>query len=441
MKTIRRIIAGLCLALPIAAAPGAAFAQRRGAAKDDKAAQVQEELGVAVGETKTIPASGVKQYSEGTPGVVDVRLTPDGSKFILVGQKQGSTSLLLIKNDGSQVNWVINVFSRSPELVEHELNQLLEGYPGLKVRRVGSRLFIEGGVSNEAEQGRIKQIAALYSGQVESLVTVGTGSTDRKLNIRVDFFFVQYNKNSGYQFGVSYPTTIAGPALGSEITLDFANPSLAGSKLTITNHPMPGLDIAGSYGWAKVMKQATVVTTNGNEATFENGGELNFPVTSGFAAQIQRISFGTNVTVQPRFDPTSRALEVKVEADVADLTPPQATNLPGRQTARLSTLVFLKLGQSLVLSGIHTQNQRHQIRGLPFLSRIPVLGVLFGSHSDQYEENEGAIFIIPSVVESVPRATYDIVKEAMAQYEDYSGSIEDVKSFQHTPPVTEEQQK
>jgi len=159
MKTIRRIIAGLCLALPIAAAPGAAFAQRRGAAKDDKAAQVQEELGVAVGETKTIPASGVKQYSEGTPGVVDVRLTPDGSKFILVGQKQGSTSLLLIKNDGSQVNWVINVFSRSPELVEHELNQLLEGYPGLIVHGPLIATLLVDLLRRERPQARLKRFA------------------------------------------------------------------------------------------------------------------------------------------------------------------------------------------------------------------------------------------------------------------------------------------
>ncbi len=440
MKLIQKLFTATCLLVPLTLASASALAQpKRGAARDEKTQQ-QEDLGIAVGETKTIPASGVKQYSEGTPGVVDVRLTPDGNKFIIVGQKQGSTSLLLIKNDGSQINWVINVFSRSPELVERELNQLLEGYTGLKVKRVGSRLFIEGGVATEADQGRIKQIAALYNGQVESLVTVGTGSTDRKLNVRVDFFFVQYNKNSKYGVGISYPTQIGGQFLQSEFGLDFIAATTT-AKAAIVNHPLPSLDIAGLYGWAKVLKQATVITTNGSEATFENGGELNFPVTSGFAAQIQKIPFGTNVTVLPRYDPSSRALEVKVDADIADLTPAQATALPGRQTSRLSTLVFLKLGQSLVLSGIRTRNQRHQIRGLPFLSRIPVLGIFFGSHSDETEETEGAVFIIPSVVESVPKASYDIVKEAMAQYEAYSGDIDEVKSFQKTPPVTEESEK
>jgi pilus assembly protein CpaC len=92
----------------------------------------------------------------------------------------------------------------------------------------------------------------------------------------------------------------------------------------------------------------------------------------------------------------------------------------------------------LVLSGIRTRNERHQITGLPLLSRIPVLGVLFGSHSDATEETEGALFIIPSVVESLPKSKYNIVDEAMRQYEDYSGDIDEVKSFSKNPPSVDE---
>ena len=73
-----------------------------------------EELNLAVGENKTIPASDVKNYSEGTPGIVDVKLTSDSSQFVIVGLKAGSTSLLLIKKAGVEVNWIINVFARSP---------------------------------------------------------------------------------------------------------------------------------------------------------------------------------------------------------------------------------------------------------------------------------------------------------------------------------------
>src|SRR5258708_7505803 len=62
-----------------------------------------QDINLAVGETQTISARDVKNYSEGIAGVVDVKLTSDASQFVLNGRKPGSTTLLLIKNDGSQI--------------------------------------------------------------------------------------------------------------------------------------------------------------------------------------------------------------------------------------------------------------------------------------------------------------------------------------------------
>lgn len=395
------------------------------------------EMTLAVGENKTIPAGDVRNFSEGTPGIIDVKLTSDQSQFVIVGQKAGSTSLLLIKKNGQEVNWVINVFSRSPQLVEKEVGELLEGHTGVRLRRVGARFFIEGGVTTEADLSRIRQIAALYPGQVESLVALGgTGGPNRTTNIRVDFFFVQYNKNSSYGVGITWPQQIGAATIQSNFGYDFVAKT-ATAQANIVNQPLPGLDIASRYGWAKVLKQATVITTNGVEASFDNGGEQNFPIATGLTGTIQKIPFGTNVTVLPRFDPTSGDLEVKVDADVSDLVPPVSnTPLPGRQTAKLSTLVHLKLGQSLVLSGIHTKNESHAVTGIPILSEIPVLGLLFGSHSNDKSEIEGAVFIVPSVVESPGRPAFDMIKEAMRQYDDYSGKIEGLDTYPKRPTLT-----
>ncbi|HTJ84025.1 MAG TPA: type II and III secretion system protein [Polyangiaceae bacterium] len=436
---------GLALAsaalAPIALAPSDALAQpkrdKKGSGTAD-AGSDQREISLAIGENRTVPASGVKQYTEGTQGIVDVRLTQDQSKFILVGLKSGSTTLLLINEDGSQTNYVVNVFARPPELVEKELTELLENYTGLRVRRVGARLFIEGGVSSKPDQDKVKQIADLYGGQVESLVSVGTGAIDRKVNVRIDFFFVQYTSTSGYGFGISYPGRIGGEFITSEFGYDFIA-QVATAKAAVVNQPLPGLDIAANNGWAKVLKQASVVTTNGSEASFSSGGEVNVPVSAGFTASIERIPFGTSVKVLPRFDPKTKNLEVKVDANVSDLLPTAGSNVPGRSTSDLSTLVFLKLGQSLVLSGIKTSAQRHEVEGLPLLSQIPVLGILFGSHSDQSEDVEGAIFIVPSVVEAVPLSKLDIIDDALKQYDDYSGDLDDVKPFEDQPKIKEDE--
>jgi pilus assembly protein CpaC len=390
--------------------------------------QLTEELNLSVGENKTISAGDVKNYSEGTPGFVDVKVSSDGKTFVIVGLKPGSTSLLLIKNNGQEVNWLINVFARSPSLVEAELKQLLEGYTGVKVRRVGSRLFIEGSVATEADVKRIGQISLLYGGQVESLVGVG-GGKDRT-NIRIDFFFVEYERTSGYQVGISWPSSLGGVSNGqaivqSNVTWDAfaAAGHTTGITGAIVNQPLPALDIASNYGWAKVIKQATLVTTNGTDAMIESGGEVNYLTTSGLTVALSKIQFGTNVSVQPFYDPVSREIEVKITADVADLTPPgSGTNLPSRSTSKLATVVHMKLGQSLVISGIHTESERKTGAGIPLLSEIPIIGYFFGTHGLQKKLLEGAVFIIPSVVENTGTAAADVVKESFKVYEGWSGT-------------------
>jgi pilus assembly protein CpaC len=150
---------------------------------------------------------------------------------------------------------------------------------------------------------------------------------------------------------------------------------------------------------------------------------------------VQAIKFGTNVSVLPRYDTVTKDLEVKVNANVADLTAPAGTtSLPGRKTSQIQTFVHLKLGQALVLSGIRTSSTTHSVTGLPGFSQIPVLGLLFGGHTNSEQEVDGAVFIIPSIVESAPKRAHDIVETAMSQYEDYSGEIKDVKTFEKNAP-------
>jgi pilus assembly protein CpaC len=405
--------------------------------KDEGAIALRsEELNLSVGENKTLPAADVQSYSEGKRGIAEVKLTPDSSKFVVVGQAPGSTTLLLIKKDGTQLTYQINVFSRDMDSVERELLALLDGTTGIRVRRVGARFFIEGGVSSEPELKRIAQIAALFPGQVESLVVLGGAAAERKLNVRIDFFFVQYDRMKSFQFGAAWPARIGGPGVAAgSASYDILAGAVTSAQASVVDQPLPGLDIAANNGWAKVLKHSAVITSNGTEANFSSGGEQNYVVSTGFAATLSQIRFGTDVTVLPRFDPTTRELEVKVTAEVTDLTPPVAagTNLPGRNVSKLATLVALKLGQSIVLSGIRSRAERSSKSGLPLLSEIPLLGLFFGSHARAREEVEGAIFVVPSIIESVPKGAQEIIDEALTRYSDYDGDIDEVDAWPKNP--------
>jgi pilus assembly protein CpaC len=421
--------------LLLGSSPAHAQAPRTGASRDKT-----EDLTLAVGETRTISARDVKNYNDSGQGIIDIRLTPDGGQFIIVGKKAGATTLLLIHNDGTQVTYEITVTQRPIPVVSRELQQLIEGTPGLRLRQVGARIFIEGGVATDGELKRVQQIAALYPGQVEPLVTLGSGAADRKTLVRIDFFFVSYDKTSSYNVGVGWPANIGGSnnnanTVASNLSYDFAARSVTTATASIVNQPLPSLDIAASNGWAKVMHQASMLTANGSEANFSSGGQKNIVVTFGINQTLQQIKFGVDMTVLPRYDPQNREIEMNLKADVTELTAPIAgSNIPSQDITKLNTLVNLKLGQALVLSGIRTRSQVHSVAGLPLLSEIPVLGILFGAHTNSQEDIEGAIFIIPSIIETVPKSAVEVIKNALSQFKDYSGDVEQVESFNKTPP-------
>jgi hypothetical protein len=89
----------------------------------------------------------------------------------------------------------------APEAVQAEIENLLEGYTGVQIRRVGARLYLEGGVASEQQQRRVQQIAGLYQGQVESLVSIDPTIVERRINVRLDLYFVEFSHQFAAQGG------------------------------------------------------------------------------------------------------------------------------------------------------------------------------------------------------------------------------------------------
>jgi len=343
-----------------------------------------QRLSLAVGEQETISATGVASFSEGAPGIVDVRVARDGSQFVVVALRPGSTSLLLIFNDGHQVRYTITVLDPQASVT-------------------------------------------------------ATGGVPVRENVRLDFYFVQLTESYSHQLGIGFPGTIGGPGVARmAATLDLTSLSVQSATATISNQALPRLDIAQASGWARLLRQAMLVTTNGQQAEINSGGEVNIPIAGPLTAQIQRIEFGTNITVTPRYDAETRRIEVQIGADVSDLTEANSSGIPGRTHTTLQTVVNLELGQSIVLGGLVSRASLQSQGGLPGLSQIPVLGVLFGTNIRRDENVENLLFIVPTVVQAVPRAQADRIQEALRIYERFGSlggiGLGDVEMVEPSPP-------
>src|SRR6266498_4178906 len=108
------------------------------AARDNgQSAEDGTEISLSVGGQKVISASGVANFSEGTPGIIQVKVPDDGRRLVLSGLRPGSTTLLLIYQGGKQETLNISVYPRAPAVVRNELKQLVTAYSGIEVREVG----------------------------------------------------------------------------------------------------------------------------------------------------------------------------------------------------------------------------------------------------------------------------------------------------------------
>ncbi|HEY8431534.1 MAG TPA: hypothetical protein VIL20_24305, partial [Sandaracinaceae bacterium] len=131
----------------------------------------------------------------------------------------------------------------------------------------------------------------------------------------------------------------------------------------------------------------------------------------------------------------SGRIEISIEANLSELTEPsQPGGPPGRRRTELTAVANMEPGQAIVLSGIDSRSEQEVQGGLPGLSQIPIIGVLFGTNSRRGEATQSLLFIVPTIVQPVARQERDYIREALETFSRFSGYIHDFEVIEHTPP-------
>ncbi|MBX3250764.1 MAG: pilus assembly protein N-terminal domain-containing protein [Myxococcales bacterium] len=339
-------------------------------------AQDGREIRIRVGEQETLSAEGVRSYSEGVRGIADVRLTERQDRFIIAGMRPGTTSLLLIMRDGSQVQYRIVVESDQPAGSAPEIRE---------------------------------------------------GAVPARQNIRLDLYFVQLRDTYGHSIGIDYPVTFGTDQDRARINPQWTQGVGWNTTIQIISQTaLPRVDIAQSRGWARLYRQAALVSVNGGESEINIGGELNVLTPGQLQSTLNQIPFGTILRATPLYDEQSGRIQIRLEADVSDLSEDGGTGVPGRTRSTLNTTVNLELGQSIVLGGVVARSESRSRSGLPGLSQIPILGAFFGVHGRRFEEAETLLFIVPTIIEPLPLTQRNRIQEAIRMYEEFSGGVDEV---------------
>src|SRR5205814_8656412 len=71
---------------------------------------------------------------------------------------------------------------------------------------------------------------------------------------------------------------------------------------------------------------------------------------------------------------------------------------PNTATRNATTSVVVASGESIVLAGLIRENSSRSSSGIPILSKIPILGIAFGSQEFKRDRTELVLIITPKIV-------------------------------------------
>lgn len=278
--------------------------------------------------------------------------------------------------------------------------------------------------------------------KLNALVYVGSSSGLQRVRTFVDLFdrmpqqilieakIVETNDNFSREIGflggdVSNTTLdqTTAPAKATGFTKPrFAETATFGLKYKLGAVANRDLDLrlmaAESKGDAKVVSRPKVVTINNTRALINSGitmavktlstvnnssGDTTSGTTSSsgtVAGGLERVEAGLQLGVLPTVVNNTM---VRLVVDVNNSQPDSqiaVDNIPAVNTNSANTSIIVEDGATAVIAGLIKNTDSNARSGVPFLSDIPILGLLFRSDGKVVKNNEMIILITPRILKN-----------------------------------------
>ncbi len=365
----------------------------------------------------------------GNEEIADIMPLTDRAIYVL-GKKMGTTSLTLYDSSGRVLSVMNVAVGPDVDSLQTQLNALVPG-EGVKASISNDSIVLAGMVDSATAADRAVQLAKTFAGdKVVNLIGVGSSQ-----QVMLEVRFAEVYRTAGREIGISAlasgsqfsgitgvssgwvpPTPATATAPGTPGYL--SSPGITGAFGVFRDtFNVGGLTIQGmlnaleSRGMAKTLAQPTLLALSGEKAAFLAGGEFPVPVaqsggsgTTGnqAAISVQFKPFGVSLA----FTPTvlgDKTINLVVEPEVSQIDPTASLTLngitiPGIRTRRASTTVELRDGESFALAGLLQSDFKTDIKQLPLLGSIPILGSLFRSTQFQKGHTELLIVVTPHLV-------------------------------------------
>lgn len=381
----------------------------------------------------------------GNPAIVQAKLVSPQTLYLL-GVEIGATNMI-IQGKSGECTVVDVVVGMDPSGLQTTLLDLMPEEKDIKVTAAADTLVMSGTVADATAVHRAIELAnafvrrpatAVQSGaqQEDGTPAFGTGAPPSRGQAGgqprvVNLLNVSAPQQVMLEVKIAEVSKTLLDKLGTGTTLSRSNGSWTYTLLanfltgtanglfdaTKTNGNQFSVEAEKRDGLVKILAEPTLMAISGQEGSFLAGGKILIPVGQDTAAggtriQLEEKEFGVGL----KFTPTVMAggrINLRVAPEVSELSREgvgiTAAGITGRSilplitTRRAATTVQLFDGQSFAIGGLIKNNVVANLKGLPILGEIPILGALFRSADFQQDRTELLFVITPRLVKPLPQ--------------------------------------
>lgn len=365
----------------------------------------------------------------GDTGIADVILL-NANEVYLLGKRPGATNLILWDRAKQASIIDLGVAIDTGEL-RQQLEHLFPDETQISIHGAADTLLLSGTVADTVKASQIVALAQSYAERAGGGSAAGGAAASAVAGIKVinmlaiaapqqvmlEVKIAEVSKSLVDQLGASLGVNVQ---VGNW-THSLLSNLLSGNRSLIEafdkkNGNFVTIDAQKRDGLVKILAEPTIMAISGQEASFLAGGKVFIPVSQSNNGGTPTITLEEKeYGVAVKFTPTVLAggrINLRVAPEVSELNKDgiglsaggvnSTALLPSFTTRRAATTVQLFDGQSFAIGGLIKNNVTTNIKALPMLGEIPVLGALFRSSDFQSDRSELVFIVTPHLVKPLP---------------------------------------
>ena len=146
------------------------------------------------------------------------------------------------------------------------------------------------------------------------------------------------------------------------------------------------------------------------------GGEVAIPLITQDTSKVEYKPYGILLNIEPVIDKENNiATQIEVEQSSIQLS--DSGGFPSFNKSKVKTFINVKSGETIVLSGLLSNESTKAVQKVPGLGNLPIIGELFKSRAFADKNTELVVFVTPEVITSDSDKDKDQIKKMKKKYD------------------------